>query len=152
MSASQRSLWLIWAVFGGALALELVIAGRLPARAVPWHAAQAAVAQFVLALIALAIGVWTFALRESLALRDLRAGRLLPHTVAGAARLRGMWLVLWGLTLVVGALGGVLAWGSASPRAALPYVLGAAVLIAIHAPRARYLGLLGTAQSSASQP
>ena len=152
MSASQRSLWLIWAVFAGALVFELVIAGRLPARDVPWHAAQAAVAQFVLALIALAIGVWTFALRESLALRDLRAGRLLPESAEGAARLRGMWLVLWGLTLVIGALGCVLAWGSASQRAALPYVLGAAVLIAIHAPRAHYLGLFGTAQSSASQP
>jgi hypothetical protein len=152
MSASRRSLWLIWAVFAGALAFELVIASRLPVRAVPWHAGQAAVMGFVLALIALAIGVWTFALRESLALRDLRAGRLRPDSAEGAARLRGMWLVLWGLTLAVGALGCVLAWGSASPRAALPYVLGAAVLIAIHAPRAHFFGLVGPAQSSASQP
>src|SRR5262245_36979281 len=114
MSASPRSLWLIWAVFAGALALELLVAGRLPARAIPWNAAETAVVQFVLALIALAIGVWTFALRESLALRDLRAGRLSPHTEEGAARLRGMWLVLWGLTLVIGALGCAIAWGSGS--------------------------------------
>jgi hypothetical protein len=152
MSASQRSLWLIWAVFAGALALEGVVAGRLPARAIPWNAAETAVVQFVLALIALAIGVWTFALRESLALRDLRAGRLSPDTEEGAARLRGMWLVLWGLALVIGALGCVIAWGSGSARAALPYVLGAAVVLAIHAPRAHFLGLFGTAQSSASQP
>ena len=85
MSASRRSLWLLWAIFVAALALELVIAGRLPPLAVPWHAGQAAVVGFVLALIALALGVWTFALRESLALRDLRAGRLLADSAEGAA-------------------------------------------------------------------
>ena len=93
------------------------------------------VAGFVLALLSLIAGVGTFTLRESLALREIRSGALDPSTPAGFARVRGMLVVLWTLCLVIGLLGCGLAYGAASPRAAWPYVLAAAVLLVLHAPR-----------------
>ncbi len=149
MPGSRASLWIHWALFFGLIALELLFAERVSGRATPWHAGQAAVAGFVLALVAIALGVWTFALRETLALRDLRAGRLDPRTPEGLSRLRTMLLALWALCLLIGLLGGVLAWGAGSPRAAWPYVLGAGALLVLHAPRERlFTGQLAGATSA----
>jgi hypothetical protein len=135
-------LWLLWALFVAALALEPLIAERVSGRPHPWHAGQAAVAGFVLALIGTALGVWTFALRESLALRDLRAGRLDPATSEGFSRLRQMLLVIWFLCLLIGLLGSGLAWGSASSASSWPYLAAAAALLLIHAPHGRLTGPL----------
>jgi hypothetical protein len=139
VGGSRASLWLSWALFVAALALELALAYRVSGRPDPWHAGQTAVAGFVLALIATALGVWTFALRESLAMRDLRAGRLDPATPEGISRLHQMLLVLWFVCLLVGLIGSVVAWGSASPTASWPYLAGAAALLAVHAPSERLL-------------
>jgi hypothetical protein len=137
MTGSRRSLWLLWALFLGMLCLEPLLARHLPVRAIPWHGGQAAVAGFVLALAAIALGVWTFALREALALRDVRAGRLDPHTPEGLWRMRAMLLALWAFCLLPGLLGSVLAWGSGTPQASWPYVLGGGALLLLHAPRDR---------------
>jgi hypothetical protein len=138
MSASRGAFWVLWAVFVVCLGLELLLAERVPVRAIPWHAGQTAVAGFVVALIGIALGVWTFALRESLALRDVRAGRIDLRTAEGLARMRSMLLALWSLCLLIGLLGLLMAWGAASPAAAWPYVFGAGVLLAMHAPRERH--------------
>jgi hypothetical protein len=135
MTGSRRALWVLWAAFAALLALELGFAYYAPTRLHPWYDAQASVAGFVLALLSLIAGVGTFTLRESLALRDIRLGTLDPSTPAGLSRVRGMLLVLWTLCLVIGLLGCGLAYGAASPRAALPYLFAAAVLLVIHAPR-----------------
>jgi len=135
MTGSRRALWVLWAAFAALLGLELAFAYFVPSRLHPWYDAQASVAGFVLALLSLVAGVGTFTLRESLALREIRQGALDPSTPAGLARVRGMLLVLWTLCLVIGLLGCGLAYGAASPRAALPYVVAAAVLLVLHAPR-----------------
>ncbi|MFI5216555.1 MAG: hypothetical protein ACHQ3O_08415 [Candidatus Limnocylindria bacterium] len=137
MAGSRAAVWVLWAGFAALLALEFAFAYLAPSREHPWYDAQVSVAGFVLALLALITGVGTFTLRESLALREIRAGALDPSTPAGYARVRLMLIVLWTLCLVIGLLGCGLAWGAASPRAALPYLVGAAVLLAFHAPRRR---------------
>ena len=91
MRGTRGSLWALWALFLGALGLELVFAERLALlRPRVWHDAQAGVWGFVLSLFAIAIAVWTFALRESLAMRDVRTGALDPQTPAGFSRIRRM--------------------------------------------------------------
>ena len=135
MIGSRGTLWGLWAGFLALLALELAFAYAAPARLHPWYDAQTSVAGFVLALLAMITGVGTFTLRESLALRDVRAGMLDPGTPEGFARMRRMLVALWALCLTIGALGCALAYGAASPRAALPYLVGAAVLLGVHAPR-----------------
>jgi hypothetical protein len=128
-------LWLLWATFLGLLALELLIPYLVPNRPDPWYAAQTAVAGFVLALFSLTAGVGTFALRETLVLRKIRRGAIDPLTPSGFARVRTTLLGLWALCLLIGLFGSVLAYAAASPRAAWPYVAGAAVLLVLHAPR-----------------
>ena len=71
MIFSRVSLWLVWAVLVSSLAAWLALPRFVAPRPDPWNAAETAVAGFVLAILALVAGVWTFALRESL-LRDTR--------------------------------------------------------------------------------
>jgi hypothetical protein len=127
--------WLVWAVAIALLALEVALPYALPKRAVPWDDAQTAVAGFVAAIFSFTAGVWSFALRESLALREIRQGTIDPTSPEGVARLREMMLALWGLCLLIGAFGATLAWAASRPRAAWPYAAGAAVLLVVHAPR-----------------
>jgi len=132
---ARTSLWILWAALFSFLAVYVALARVLPPPAVPWYDAQTAVVGFVLAIAALAAAVGGFALRETLALRHLRSGALDPASAVGFARLRLMLLLLWGLADLVGAFGVIVAWGAASPRLVWPYVLGAAALFVLHAPR-----------------
>jgi hypothetical protein len=132
---SRVTLWVLWALALAAIALVAFASGVVPRRAQPWHAGEVAVAQFVLAIFGLLAGVGSFALRESLALRDWRSGALDPTTPAGRVRLHRMLAALWGLCLGVAALGCVLAWGAPSRGPAWPFWIGAAALLAVHAPR-----------------
>lgn len=131
---ARSSLWILWSVLLSLLALDVALARMLPPRAIPWHDAQTAVVGFVLTLASLAAAVGSFALRESLALRDLRSGALDPTSATGFGRLRFMLFVLWGLAALVGVFGLILAWGSGDPRRVWPYVVGAAALLLLHAP------------------
>jgi len=135
MPPARTSLWILWAVLLSFLALDVALARMLPPRAVPWYDAQTAVVGFVLTLASLVAAVGSFALRESLALRHLRSGALDPASAAGYGRLRFMFVVLWGLAALVGAFGVIMAWGSGDPRLVWPYVIGAAALFVLHAPR-----------------
>jgi hypothetical protein len=136
MAGSRSTLWTLWAAIVALLVLDaLALARVLPTRADVWYEAEASVAQLVLGLLALVAGVGTFALRETLVLRDLRSGALDPNTPSGFRRVQRMLVALWSLSLVIAAFGNVLAWGAARPMAAAPFLIGAAVLLAIHAPR-----------------
>lgn len=136
MNGSRSALWTLWAAIFALLVLDALALPRiLPTRPDVWYDAEASVAQLVLGLLALVAGVGSFALRETLALRDLRSGALDPNTASGFQRLRRMLFALWSLSLVIAALGNVLAWGAAKPLAAVPFLIGAAVLLALHAPR-----------------
>jgi hypothetical protein len=130
VAGSSYSLWLLWgALFAtllGWLAAPFVIAPR----AHPWHDAQTAVAGFVLAIFALVAGWGSFALRESLVERAPRRGAKL--------------LALWLLCAAIGSFGGLISYGSNRPPAAWPYLVGAAALFVIHAPRAGLLSRLQT--------
>jgi hypothetical protein len=128
---ARRQVWGVWALFAGLLVLLLEIPWLVPGREIPWNTGQAAVAGFVLALLALVAGVSSFALREQV--RVFLASE--PDTPASRSRARLMALDLWTRCVVIGALGAVLAWGSASPRAAWPFVAGGAALLVFHAPR-----------------
>lgn len=128
-------LWSWWAASFAVLALELATPNLVPRPTAPWDDAQTAVAGFVAAIFSFTAGVWTFALRESFALRDIREGALDPATPEGVARLRAMLFALWGLCLLIGLFGAILAWAASRPRAAWPYAAGAAALLIVHAPR-----------------
>ena len=133
---ARRQVCVVWAGFAALLALSLAIPRLLPAREIPWHAGQAAVAGFVLALLAMVAGVSSLALREQV--RVFLANE--PDTSASRSRVRLMVLDLWTRCVVVGALGSILAWGAASPVAAWPFVAGAAALLVFHAPRPPLVG------------
>lgn len=136
MAGSRSTLWTLWAVIVALLVLDaLALRGWLPTRADVWYEAEASVAQLVLGLLALVAGVGSFALRETLVVRDLRSGALDPNTESGFRRVQRMLFALWSLSLVIAALGNVLAWGAAKPIAAVPFLIGAAVLLAVHSPR-----------------
>jgi hypothetical protein len=136
MAGSRSTLWMLWAAIVALLVLDaLALARVLPTRADVWYEAEASVAQLVLGLLALVAGVGSFALRETLVLRDLRSGALDPNTASGFRRVQRMLVALWSLSLVIAAFGNVLAWGSARPMAAAPFLIGAAVLLVVHAPR-----------------
>jgi hypothetical protein len=136
MTGSRASLWGLWAGFVALLGLELLFAEHLAAgRGYPWDGAMTSVAGFVLGVIAAALGVWTFALREGLALRDVRSGALDPATPEGLFRLRRVLVALWTLCLLIGLLGEVVAWGAGAARLSWPYLAGAGVLLLLHAPR-----------------
>ena len=128
--------WILWSACVGVLALEIVLPRVLPSRPQPWDAAQAAVAEFVLAIFSLVAAVGTFTLRETLALGPVRRGSLDPSTPAGLARLRATLAVLWLLCLLIGSFGSLLAYATANPGQAWPYIAGAAALLVVHAPRA----------------
>jgi hypothetical protein len=136
MAGVRSTLWGIWAAIVALLAIDaFALRGLLPVRADVWYQAEASVAQLVLGLLALVVGVGTFALRETLVLRDLRSGALDPNTTGGFMRVRRMLLALWSLCLVIAGFGNVLAWGAAKPIAAAPFLLAAAALLLVHAPR-----------------
>jgi hypothetical protein len=128
-------LWLLWAIVLTLVVAEYVAAYVVPRRQHAWHAAQTAVAGFVLALLSLAAIVGTFALRETLMWKDVRAGVLDPRSPVGLAHMRRMLLSLWALCLLIGFFGNVVAFGAATPALARPYVLAAMILLVVHAPR-----------------
>ena len=108
---ARRRVWGVWASFGVLLVASLEIPRWLPAREIPWHAGQAAVAGFVLALLAMVAGVSSFALREQV--RVFLASQ--PDTPASRSRVRLMVIDLWTRCVAIGMLGSILAWGAASP-------------------------------------
>jgi hypothetical protein len=138
--AARRQVWGVWALFGVLLVVSLEIPRLLPTREIPWHAGQAAVAGFVLALLAMVAGVSSLALREQV--RVFLANE--PDTPASRTRVRLMVLDLWTRCVVIGVLGSILAWGAASPVAAWPFVAGAAALLVFHAPRPPLVRSRGT--------
>lgn len=138
---SRTSLWILWAACLLALVGIAFASQRVPLPGRAWVPAETAVAGFVLSLLALCAGVGTFAVRENYLSRHIRGGALDPDSPAGSARARAVLLVLWLLCVAIGGLGGLLAWHAASPRAALPYELGAAALLLIHAPRRQLLAV-----------
>ena len=149
MGGSRTTLWILWAAIVALLALDAIAVARfLPVRVHPWYDAQTSVALLVLGLLALVAGVGTFALRESLVLRDLRSGTLDPNTASGFARIQRTLVALWSLCLVIGLFGDVLAWGAAKSIVAAPFLIGAAVLLVVHAPR-RWLFARGAAAARA---
>jgi hypothetical protein len=132
----RGTLWTPWAAIVAALALDAwAIAAWLPVRLDVWYDAEIYVARFVLGLLALVTAVGTFALRESLVLHDLRSGALDPNTEGGLARIRRKLAALWLLCGGVAVYGNVLAWGSARLTEAVPFLLAAALLLVLHAPR-----------------
>jgi hypothetical protein len=136
VTQQRLTLWIVWAALFAALALVLALPLWIAPRPEPWNASQVAVANFVLSILALVGGIGSFAIREALALRDLRSGELDPTTPSGFAQLRRALFVLWTLCLGIGMLGFVPAHGAAQPSLALPYLAGAALLFFLHAPRA----------------
>lgn len=138
METRRWTLWLIWGVMLATIALYAALPALLPSRTPVWYAAQAAVIRFVLALFSLAAGVGTFALRESLVMRGLRAGALDPATPEGFARVRITLIMLWALCEVIALFGLFVALGSGNAALAAPFFLGGATLLAFHAPHAAW--------------
>ena len=127
--------WLLWGTCLALVAGELLASHLVPGRRPAWYAAQTALANFVFAMLALSAAVGTLALRETLALKDLRSGALDPRTPVGFAQMRRMLLWLWALCLLIGAFGNVVAYGAATPASARPWLAGATALLVFHAPR-----------------
>lgn len=147
MQQGRAFLWLIWAALAGTLALWPALPALIGHCADPWYAAQSAVAGFVLALLGLAAGLGSLALREALVLRDAREGRFDPDTKEGRRALRWRLATLWGLCVLIGSLGGIMIWHSDRVALGIPYLAGAAGLLALHAPWRRLLDrILGGAE------
>lgn len=138
MRPSGGFLWLAWGVLFASLLVWLAVPQMLPPRAHPWSEAQTAVAGFVLALLALVTAVGSFATRETL-VRRAEEQRSAPAGATGGVWVRTRLVALWTLCALVGLYGGVLLRYSAHPAAATPYLVGAAALFVIHAPRPRLL-------------
>lgn len=139
MRSSDRSLlWLAWLALAAALPAVAVLPRVLPLRADPWSEAQTAVAGFVLLIFALVSGVATFALRESLVLREEESGTF-GHGGGGDMWARTRLVALWLLCALVAGYGGLLAYYAGRPASAWPYLVGSAALFAIHAPRPAFL-------------
>jgi len=134
----RASLWLSWTVLFASLAIWAALPRLVEPRRAPWNAAETAVAGFVLAILGLAATVGTFAIRESLAQRSNGGGGAGPAAPVASLRMRmvGLWL----LCAAIGALGGIMIHYSGSLAAGLPYLVGAAALFVLHAPRARFVG------------
>jgi hypothetical protein len=138
VSGERNVLWAVWAAMFASLALYVWLPTVVPPRAIPWRADQTAVATFVVAIFAIAAAVGTFAIRESLALRQMRSGQLDPTTPEGHARIRVALLVMWALCDAIAILGLVLAIASSRPQLVVPYAVAAAVFFVLHHPNARY--------------
>lgn len=138
MENRRWTLWLIWGVMLATIALYAALPALLPARAPLWYEAQAAVVRFVLALLSLAAGVGTFALRETLVMRGLRTGALDPTTPQGFARVRVTLVMLWALCEVIALFGLFVALGSGTPSRGWPFFAGGAALLVFHAPHAAW--------------
>lgn len=140
MSRTERLLyWLVWAALLASLLVWALAPRLMPPRAHPWGEAATAVAGFVLTLFALVTGVGTFSMRETLVMREAETGAPANHAVDGFW-IRTRLVTLWLLCAMVGVYGGILGRYSAFPATAWPYLIGAAVLFVIHAPRAAFLG------------
>jgi O-antigen/teichoic acid export membrane protein len=92
------------------------------------------VVSFVLVILSLPLAVSTFGLREKL---SAEAPGL--DSPGSATEVRATLLRLWARCLLIGFFGCLLAYGSASPAAAWPYISASAVLLALHAPRQRLI-------------
>ncbi|HSJ99335.1 MAG TPA: hypothetical protein VLC53_19825 [Myxococcota bacterium] len=138
MPRTPRSWWLSWAALFATLALWPALPRLVAPPREPWNAAETAVAGFVLALLALAAGIGTLALREALVQRDLDEGRLDPTTPAGRTAVHVRLVSLWLLCAAIGACGGILLHYSVLSAAGWPYLAGAAALFLVHAPSARF--------------
>lgn len=139
MGRSERLLyWAVWSLLFASLLVWALAPGLLPPRAHPWHEAETAVAGFVLTLFALVTGVGTFSMRETLVLREAEKGPI-ANDATGGFWIRTRLVTLWCLCALVGVYGGILSRYSALPATAWPYLIGAAVLFVIHAPRASFL-------------
>lgn len=134
MGNERRILWIIWAALFASLAVYAVIPRFVPPRAEAWHAGQTAVASFVTAIFALAAAVGTFAIRESYVRRPHRSGELDLASESGRSRVRTAFVLAWALCDGIGVLGLGLALASGDRSHAVPYLLGAAALFALHRP------------------
>lgn len=141
VSPMENSAWhlrVMWGALFATLLAWLAMPYVLPPRAQPWYEAQIAVAGFVLAILSAVAGVASFALRESL-VRDVERQ---PAANGGSVWIRTRLFALWFLCALVGVFGGILGHYAAVPAAAWPYLVGAAALFVIHAPRAAFLSRL----------
>jgi hypothetical protein len=134
VATATRTLWPAWLAMlalVAALALLPFVAGPQQAW---WSEPRTLVFTFVLTLIAMAAGVGSLALRESI-VRGVSSGALDPRSPEGASSLRSMLRRTWLLCLGVALLGFFVAWTSASPHRTWPYSAAAAALLCFHAPR-----------------
>lgn len=144
MANERWALWLVWAVMLVGIALDVALPLLLPPPSQPWYEARAQVVRFVLALLSLSAGVGTFALRETLVMRGLRAGVLDPMTPQGLARVRATLIVLWALCELIGVFGLVVSLGSGRPTFGWPFAVASVVLLILHRPHAAWLSGSGS--------
>jgi hypothetical protein len=139
MGIQRSTYWLVW--LGAVALLALCAAAPFVAgpASTPYTDAGISVLSFVLALLAVTAGVGSMAVHESL-LRAVWAGALDPRSAPGSIRLLRSLAGAWTLCLVIGGLGFALAWASARPTSAWPYLLAATALLAFHSPRAAVFG------------
>ena len=135
---SKGVLWVLWLVVVALLAGVAATPYYFGPRSTTYTDAGLDVLQFVLALLSTTAGVGSLAVRESV-LRAIWRGDYGASDGEALERLGRALLGAWVLCLVVGALGGVLAWASASPWRSWPYLLAAGGLLAFHSPRASLL-------------
>lgn len=131
---SNGVLWVLWLVVVAGLAAVAAIPSLFGPSSTTYTDAGLDVMQFVLALLCTTAGVGSLAVRESV-LRGIWRGEYGGDDRDARERLGRALLGAWILCLLIGVLGSILAWASARPWRAAPYLLAATALLAFHAPR-----------------
>jgi hypothetical protein len=131
---STPQLWLAWSGLMATLAGVMAVPALAGPREPWWADARIEVFTYPITLFAVTCGVGSLALRERL-VRAVSSGTLDPHSAEGGGRVRSVLLRAWALCVAVAIFGAFIAWVAADPRRAWPYAVGAAALLAFHAPR-----------------
>jgi len=136
MNERQTILWALWATTLSLLGIYAAFPLLVPNVRPPWPPERVDVTSFVLILLCMASAVSSFALRESLLTQRLRSGLLDTATLEGARHVRRVLIGCWVLCAAIGTAGFGLELLSAKPAVGWPYLVAAAALLVLHAPRA----------------
>jgi len=129
-----QQLWIVW----GALFVSLFVYGAMPLvlpPPAPGTSPPQPIFVGTLAFLGLVTGIATIVVRRLGLIRPAREGTLDVRTREGAARFFTYSMLIWVLSEAVGVYGLVLFLMHRLPILLYPFLLAAALLLIIHAPR-----------------
>lgn len=135
MQPARFTLWIIW----GTLLASLGIYAALPLLVTPAGEGMgegARILTLCLVAVAVATAAATFILKRVLVVAPVARGEMDAKTPRGAQRIQLGYVVCWALAESIGVYGLVLYFLTHSVTTMLPFIVGSALLLVAHAPRA----------------